>query len=204
MAQVLFQILDTKVWQEKSDELRKKVRTYGRGWGGFFGSQQALPDLADPLRGKNAFNNWFFTLATGYAFSLRNNLDYRPANEASTRVHWLTIYPAFEYRFGIKQPDPQKAYVKSNWFWNFGPTFHYFFGEAFDNFTRVSARTRAGWRYKGIYFGGELDYFIPVVQHSEFGALPDGELARFSYGAFIGFELRRSIGHKRSSAGKDR
>ena len=80
---------------------------------------------------------------------------------------------------------------KSNWFWNFGPTFHYFFGEAFDNFTRVSARTRAGWRYKAIYFGGELDYFIPVIQHFEFGALSDGDLTRFSYGAFIGFEIRR-------------
>ena len=31
MAQILFQILDTKVWQERSDQLRKKVRTYGRG-----------------------------------------------------------------------------------------------------------------------------------------------------------------------------
>jgi len=192
IAQILFEVLNARVWQQESALLRAKIRNFGSGWIGLFGSASSLPKLPDPVTGKNILSDFFFTLGTGYAASLKNGIDYAPG--VSDTVHWVTIYPALEWRFGRNQPNRKKAYVKSNWFWNVGPTFHYFFGEGFDNFTRVSLRTRAGRRYKGVYFGAELDYFIPVISHADFGAVGDPREVRFSYGAFIAFELKRAVG----------
>ncbi len=143
------------------------------------------------------------TVSAGGHFSesYKNDLPYGDFS-GSRAVRWLTLYPAYKRRFCpcSKTTAPDEALPdartrsqhQNNFFWNVGPAVHFFDGDAFDSFRKVSVRSRIGysfgWGKVGLGVGFEGDYFFGAVEHTKFGALDDGT-HQWGWGFFMHIEV---------------
>ena len=141
------------------------------------------------------------TISFGGAWSYKNDLPYGDYS-GSRSVRWLTLYPAYERRFCpcSKTTAPDAALPdagtrpqhQNNVFWNVGPAVHFFDGDAFDSFRKVSVRSRIGysfgWGKVGLGVGFEGDYFFGAVEHTKFGALDNGT-HQWGWGFFMHIEV---------------
>ena len=173
----------------EDDEVREHFEDRYRrpGWSkvwGLFTSTAALrlPGKDSSNNVVNQASNQYVTVALGYAQSLENDLPYPDENTESKTVRWLMVYPAYERRFGLTQDGTK------NFFANAGPALHRFSGAAFATFYKASVRGRVGWRYHSFSFGGQLEYFVNEIKHTEFGSADNG-VHRWSYGFFTNIEL---------------
>jgi hypothetical protein len=174
---------------EINSEIGRRARFFGFSCLGLCTSQRIVrlskdksPELSkDKSPEKVEIGDLLLTFSLGYQQSRKNDLSYESYGGSRT-VRWLTFYPALEWRFG------RTGWKNVNFFVNAGPAFHYFWGEAFDVFPRVSPRGRAGVRLWSFSVGAQVDRFFPRIEHTEFGStdLRDHDIA---YGIFIGWEF---------------
>jgi hypothetical protein len=167
---------------EMNSEIGRKARFFGFSCFGLCTSQRIVRLSKDNSQEKVEMGNWLLTFSLGYQQSWKNELSYPESHGGSRTVRWFTFYPALEWRFGLTQGQAM------NFFVNAGPALHYFWGEAFDVFPRVSPRARAGLRYKAVSVGAQVDRFLPGIEHAEFGSTDPGD-HDIGYGFFFGFEF---------------
>lgn len=132
---------------------------------GLFTGQRALR-LTEG--GTNKASNHYFAVSFSYAQSLENDLPYPDIFAGSRTVRWVSVYPAYEYRFALTKDQTKNLFVSG------GAGFHRFSGEAFDTFNKASARGRFGLRYHSLVAAVQADFFGDEIKHIDFGSTDPG------------------------------
>jgi hypothetical protein len=169
-----------------NSEIGRKARFFGFSCLGLCTSQKMLRLSKGDSPEMVEMGKFLLTFSLGYQQSWENDLSYPASYGGSRMVRWLSFYPSLEWRFGLTQGQAV------NFFVNAGPALHYFWGEAFDVFPRVSARGRAGVRFWRISVGAQVDRFFPRIGHTEFGST-DPRDHDIGYGFFFGWEFPSAL-----------
>jgi hypothetical protein len=171
------ELTNKRVLEIVNERLRERFRRF-RELGVFCGFR---PIVIEDERGRNKVKNLFFTLSLGLALTYENQLRYPDGFTGDKDVFWISVFPALEYRHPVGRDFSLFSQV--------GPAAHYFAGGAFDDFLVGSARARAGFQYRKVYFGAQGDWFFNSVKPERFGALANEGRHRSTWGLFIGIDL---------------